>query len=150
MHWPDDSGMVGAVKMWRQGVAGVVVTTLVVVPALAATCAVACLRPSAAPDPSAPGSAAHAHHSSGSAQGEMRVRTERGVATVHDCRNHDGATLRWGTVPQSDGADRQVESASEQPLQFPLAVSELITHHIRLTHGPPGTAGTVTPLVLRI
>ncbi len=128
----------------------VVVTTLVVVPALAATCAVACLRQSAAPDPAAGSSAAHAHHGSDSAQREMRVAAEFGVATGHDCRNHDGATDRWGTMPQSDGAHRQVESTSELPLQFPLAVSRLTARHIRLTHGPPGTAGTVTPLVLRI
>ncbi len=150
LRWPEDSGKVGAVKMWWQGVAGVVVTTLVMVPALAATCAVACLRPSAGPDPSAVGSAAHAHHGSNPDQREMRVRAELGVTTGHNCRNHDGATDRWGTVPQSAGAGRQVESASSQALQFPQADSGLVARYIRSAHGPPGTAGKVRPLVLRI
>ena len=150
--------MVGAVKIWRQGVAGMVVTALVFMPGLATTCAVSCLRATAAPASSAAGSAAHAHrgstahahHGSNPAQSETRVRAEPGAAPGHDCRDHDGVIHRWGTVSQSAGADRQVVSASEQPLQFPLAVSASIARHIRSTHGPPGTSGVVTPLVLRI
>ncbi len=144
--------------MWRQGVAGVVVTALVLMPGLAATCAASCLRPTAPPAPGAAGSTAHAHHGStahaqrGSdpAQSETRVRAEPGVAPVHDCVDHDGAIHRWGTVSPSAGADRQVVSASEPPRQFPLAVSASIARRTRSTHGPPGASGVVTPLVLRI
>ena len=136
--------------MWREGVAGVVATTLVVVPALAVTCAAACLRPNTATDPSASGSA-HAHHGTGSAQqGEKQVGAEVGVPTLHDCRHHDRVSQRAATVTQSVRAERQVKSAAEPPLQFPLAVSISIARHIHSTHGPPGTAGTVKLVVLRI
>ena len=135
--------------MWRQGVAGVVVTALVLMPGLATTCAVPCLRLTATA-PGVAGSAAHGHHGSNLTQSEMRVRAEPGVAPVHDCRDHDGAVHWWGTRSQIAGADRQVVSASAQPRQVPLAVSASIVHHTRSTHGPPGPSGVVTPLVLRI
>ncbi len=88
--------------MWRHGVAGVVVTALVLMPGLATTCAAACLRQTPATAPSAAGSAehahhgstAHAHHGSTPAQSEMRVRAQFGVAPVHNCRNHAGA-VHW-------------------------------------------------------
>ncbi len=167
-------GMVGAVRMWRHGVAGVVVTALVLMPGLATTCAAACLRQTPATAPSAAGSAehahhgstahahhgstahahhgstAHAHHGSTPAQSEMRVRAQFGVAPVHNCRDHAGAVHWSGTVSRFAGADRQVVSASEPPRPCPLGVSVLIARHARSTHGPPGASGVVTPLVLRI
>ena len=152
--------------MWRHGVAGVVVTALVLMPGLATTCAAACLRQTPATAPGTAGSAAHAHHGStahahhgstadahhGStpADTEMRVRTELGAAPVHDCRDHAGAVHWSGTVSRSAGADRQAVSASEPPRPCPLGVSVLIARHARSTHGPPGASGVVTPLVLRI
>ena len=136
--------------MWRHGVVGGVVTALVLMPGLATTCAVACLRPTAVPASGAAGSAAHALHGSNPAQGEMLAHAELGVAPVHDCRGHDGAIHPWGTVLRSAGAGRGVVSASEPPRQFPLAVSASIARHTRSRHGPPGTSEVVTPLVLRI
>lgn len=143
--------------MWRQSVAGVVVTALVLIPGLATTCTVSCLRqtpPSLDAAGSAVhvdyGSSAHAHHGSTSAQSEIRVRAQFGVAPVHNCRDHDGAIQWWGRLSQPAGADRQVVSASESPRSFPQGVSVLIARHTRSTHGPPGASGVVTPLVLRI
>ena len=143
--------------MWRHSVAGVVVTALVLMPGLATTCAVSCLRQTP-PSLDAAGSAvhahhgfsAHAHHGSTSAQSEIRVRAQFGIAPVHNCRDHDGAIQRWGRLSQPAGADRQVVSTSESLRPFPLGVSALIARHTRSTHGPPGASGVVTPLVLRI
>ena len=142
--------------MWRHGVAGMVVTALVLMPGLATTCLAACLRQTPATASCAAGSTAHvrhgstahAHQGSTPAQSEMRVRAQFGVAPVHDCRNHAGAVHWWRMVSQLGGADRQVVSASEPP--FPLAVSALIAHRARSTHGPPGRSGVVLSLVLRI
>ena len=144
--------------MWRQSVGCVVVTALVLMPGLATTCAAACLRPTPATAPGAAGSpvhahhgsTAHAHHGSTPAQSEMRVRAQFSVAPVHNCRDHAGAVHWSGTVPRFAGADRQVVSASEPPRPCPLGVGVLIARHARLTHGPPGASGVVTPLVLRI
>ncbi len=144
--------------MWRHGVAGVVVTALVLMPGLATTCAAACLRQTPATAPSAAGSAehahhgstAHAHHGSTPAQSEMRVRAQFGVAPVHNCRDHAGAVHWSGTVSRFVGADRQVVSASDPPRPCPLGVGVLFARQARSTHGPPGASGVVTPLVLRI
>ena len=110
--------------MWRHGVAGMVVTALVLMPGLATTCLAACLRQTPA--------------------------TASGAAPVHDCRDHAGAVHWSGTVSRLSGADRPVVSASEPPHQCPLAVGALTARHVRSTHGPPGASGVVTPRVLRI
>ena len=143
--------------MWRHSVAGVVVTALVLMPGLATTCAVSCLRqtpPSLDAAGSAVhadhGSSAHAHHGSTSAQSEIRGRAQFGVAPVHNCRDHDGAIQRWGRLSQPAGADRQVVSASALSRQCPGPVGALTARCVRSTHGPPGASGVVTPLVLRI
>ena len=136
--------------MWRHGVAGVVVTALVLMPGLATTCLAACLRQTPATAPGAAGAAAHAHHGFTPAHTEMRVRAELGAAPAHDCRDHVGAVPWSGTVSRSAGADRQVVSASEPTPQCPPAVGALTARHVRSTHGPPGASGPVIPLVLRI
>ena len=142
--------MVGTVSVWRQRVAGVIVTAMVLMPGLAIRCAAACLRSTPATAASAAGAAAHAHHGSTPAQDEIRVDAEVGVAPVHDCRDHDGADHWWRTVSRLAAGDRQVVSTSESTHPFPLAVGALLARYARSTHGPPGASGVVTPIVLRI
>jgi len=144
--------------MWRHGVAGMVVTALVLMPGLATTCLAACLRQTPATASGAAGSTAHVrhgstahvHHESTPAHTEMRVRAEFGTAPVHDCRDHAGAVHWSGTVSRWAGVDRQVVSASALSRQCPGPVGALTARRVRSTHGPPGASGVVTPLVLRI
>lgn len=141
--------MVGTVKMWQQGTVVVMATTLIVAPVLATTCATACLHSTAAPDSDAAGSTAHGHHGSTSLHDEMLGHTKLGGASVHECRDHD-AIQRRGAIPPSDGTSREGVFASEEPLPFPLAGSQVIARHIRSTSGPPGLSGSGISLVLRL
>ena len=140
--------------MWRHGVAGMVVTALVLMPGLATTCLAACLRQTPATASGAAGSTAHVRHGSTAhahhASTPAHPGAELGTAPVHDCRDHAGAVHWSGTVSRLSGADRPVVSASEPPHQCPLAVGALTARHVRSTHGPPGASGVVTPRVLRI
>ena len=154
-------GMVGAVRMWRQSVGSVVVTTLVLMPSLATTCAASCLRPTAGLASSGSGAArgyhgstTHAHHGStasaghgstgshgshrvpGVTQREAGARAQLG-APAHDCQDHAGAVNRAGTVSSSARADGPVVSPFGGPRQVSLAIGASIAYHIRSTHPPP-------------
>ena len=142
--------MFDVVKMWRQSVAGVVVTALVVVPGAATACAALCVE-SAGPHASATSAAAaHAHHTAVATEHRPHVGFSVGAASTHDCRDHGGAIHRLVRRPRSARAGSAVDAARAPSLQFQPPAGEVMSRHTRSTHGPPDTSGPLRPLVLRI